>query len=88
MLSTLIVGGAVHGKLLASLVFFIVVRAVLAQNRAERIAGLARALMVGGAVQGAIGTALMALSAHLNYFILFRIVKSTGFPCQDFRDWG
>ena len=69
------------GKLLASLLFFIVVRGVLVE-RSQRIEALARGLMVGGAVQGAIGTALMALSPQTQLTLLARLAV-IGYPTTD-----
>jgi O-antigen ligase len=70
------------GKLLASLLFFVVVRAALTQNRPERIEALARALMLGGAVQGAIGTGLMRLSPQTQQSLLTRL-SVIGYPTAD-----
>jgi polysaccharide biosynthesis protein PslJ len=68
------------GKLLVSVLFFIVARSVLATP--ERLAAIARGLMIGAAVQGAIGAALMAL-APLTQLSLLRRLSVIGYPSSD-----
>jgi polysaccharide biosynthesis protein PslJ len=68
------------GKLLASLLFFVMARAVL--TTPERLAGLSRWLMVAGAVQGAIGTGLMAVSPLTQLTLLTRL-QVIGYPTSD-----
>ena len=68
------------GKLLASLLFFIIVRGVLTTQ--ARIIGMARALMIAGAVQGCIGALLMLLSPHDQLALLSRLAV-IGYPTTD-----
>jgi hypothetical protein len=68
------------GKLLASLLFFLVARALL--TTPNRLAGLARWLMYAGAVQGAIGVALMSLSPLTQLTLLTRL-QVIGYPTTD-----
>jgi len=68
------------GKLLASLLFFIVARGVLTST--ARVVGLTRGLMVAGAVQGLIGTALMASSPQTQLNLLTRLAV-VGYPTTD-----
>ncbi|MCA1645132.1 MAG: O-antigen ligase family protein [Chloroflexi bacterium] len=68
------------GKLVASLLFFVVARAIL--TSADRLAGLTRWLMYAGAVQGAIGAALMSL-APLNQLTLLTRLQVIGYPTAD-----
>jgi hypothetical protein len=65
------------GKLLASLLFFLVARDVL--NTTQRLAGVTCALILAGAVQGAIGAGLMALSplAQLTFLTRLQVI---GYP--------
>ncbi len=67
-------------KLVASLLFFIVARALLAQR--DRLPELLRWLMLAGAVQGAIGSLLMLLSpiTQLNLLSSLRVI---GYPLAD-----
>jgi O-antigen ligase len=65
------------GKLLASLLFFLVARDVL--NTTDRLAGMTRALILAGAVQGAIGSALMATSPLTQLTLLTRL-ELIGYP--------
>jgi hypothetical protein len=66
------------GKLLASLLFFIVARALL-QGRTDRVERLVRWLIYAGAVQGAIGAVLMALSPLTQMTLLTRL-QAIGYP--------
>ena len=85
-----LVGGAVSpitpelarrvGKLLASLSFFVIARAMLTSR--DRLERLARWLMVGGAVQGAVGAGLMALSPLTQLTLLTRL-QIVGYPGTD-----
>ena len=68
------------GKLLASLLFFLVARALLTST--GRLVSLTRWLMLAGAVQGAIGTALMALSPLTQLTLLTRL-QVIGYPAAD-----
>ena len=68
------------GKLLASLLFFMVARGVLTSP--GRIIGLARGLVVAGAIQGLIGTTLMALSPQTQLSLLSRLAV-IGYPTTD-----
>ncbi len=68
------------GKLLASLLFFIVARGVLTTR--ARIVGLARGLMVAGAVQGCVGAMLMLLSPQTQLGLLSRLAV-IGYPTTD-----
>lgn len=68
------------GKLVASVVFFFVVRALL--TGPERLERLTRWLMLAGAVQGAIGAALMALSPLTQLTLLTRL-QVIGYPGSD-----
>jgi hypothetical protein len=65
------------GKLLASFLFFLVARGVL--DTTDRLAGMTRALMLAGAVQGAIGAFLMALSPLSQLTILTKL-EVIGYP--------
>jgi O-antigen ligase len=65
------------GKLLASVLFFLVARDVL--DTVGRLAGITRALIVAGAVQGAIGAGLMALSPLTQLTLLSRL-QVIGYP--------
>jgi O-antigen ligase len=65
------------GKLLASLLFFLVALNILTTQ--ERLASLTRWLMIGGALQGAIGSALMALSPATQLNLLGRL-QVIGYP--------
>ncbi len=65
------------GKLLASLLFFLIARDVL--NTTDRLAGMTRALILAGAVQGAIGTALMGMSPLTQLTLLTRL-EVIGYP--------
>jgi hypothetical protein len=69
------------GKLLASLMFFIIARALL-QDRPDRLARLVRWLIYAGAVQGALGAALMAL-APLTQLTLLTRLQAIGYPTDD-----
>ncbi len=68
------------GKLLASVLFFIVARALLTDP--GRLTWLCRGLMLAGAAQGAIGTALMAL-APLTQLTLLTRLQIIGYPTTD-----
>jgi hypothetical protein len=68
------------GKLLASLLLFIVARGVL--TTPGRIAGVTRALMLAGAVQGTIGTVLRFLSPLTQLTFLTRL-QVIGYPTSD-----
>ncbi len=68
------------GKLLASLLFFLVARGVLTSR--ARIIGLARGLMVAGALQGCIGAVLMLLSPQTQLELLSRLAV-IGYPTTD-----
>ena len=68
------------GKLLASLVFFLIARALL--TTPERLARLTAWLIVAGAVQGAIGVALMALPPLSQLTVLTRL-QVLGYPASD-----
>jgi len=65
------------GKLLASVLFFLVARAVV--TTPDRLASLTRWLIVAGAVQGGFGAALMALSPIAQLSLLSRL-QSIGYP--------
>jgi hypothetical protein len=65
------------GKLLASLLFFLVARDVL--NTTDRLASMTRALIFAGAIQGAIGAALMAVSPLTQLTLLSRL-QVIGYP--------
>ena len=65
------------GKLLASLLFFLVARDLL--NTSARLASITRALILAGAVQGAIAAALMALSPLAQLTVLTRL-QVIGYP--------
>jgi polysaccharide biosynthesis protein PslJ len=69
------------GKLLASLLFFIIARALL-QDRPDRLAGLVRWLIYAGAVQGALGAALMALAPLTQQALLTRL-QAIGYPTDN-----
>ena len=68
------------GKLLASLCFFLIVRALLTSTK--RVEHLTRWLMLGGAVQGAVGAGLMALSPITQLTFLTRL-QVIGYPTTD-----
>ena len=68
------------GKLLASLLFFLIARALLTNE--ARLMNLTRWLMLAGAVQGAIGAALMALSPLTQLTLLSRL-QVIGYPVAD-----
>lgn len=68
------------GKLLASLLFFLVVRALLTSE--QRLFWLTRWLMYAGAVQGAIGAGLMVLSPLSQLTVLSRL-QVIGYPTAD-----
>jgi polysaccharide biosynthesis protein PslJ len=68
------------GKLLASLLVFLVARAVLTSER--RLFGLTRWLMYAGAAQGAIGAGLMLLSPIAQLTLLSRL-QVIGYPTND-----
>jgi O-antigen ligase len=68
------------GKLLASVLFFVLVRGLI--DSRERLIGLLRGLIVAGAVQGAIGAGLMALSPLSQLTILTRL-QAIGYPTAD-----
>jgi O-antigen ligase len=68
------------GKLLASLLFFFVARDVLTTT--DRLAGMTRALMLAAAVQGAIGTAMMALSPDTQLSLLNQLAV-IGYPTDN-----
>jgi hypothetical protein len=68
------------GKLLASLLFFLVARALLTTE--NRLTNLTRWLMLAGAGQGAIGAALMAVSAITQLTLLSRL-QIIGYPVAD-----
>jgi hypothetical protein len=67
-------------KLMASLLFFVVARALL--TRPDHIASLARGLMYAGAVQGAFGAGLMLLSPLSQLTLLTRL-QVLGYPTTD-----
>jgi polysaccharide biosynthesis protein PslJ len=68
------------GKLLASVSFFVIARALLTSR--DRLERLTRWLMVGGAVQGAVGAGLMALSPLTQLTLLTRL-RIVGYPTAD-----
>ncbi|MBV9601805.1 MAG: O-antigen ligase family protein [Chloroflexi bacterium] len=68
------------GKLLASLLFFLIARDLL--NTTDRLAGMTRALILAGAVQGAIGAGLMALSPLSQLTLLTRL-EVIGYPSDN-----
>jgi O-antigen ligase len=68
------------GKLLASVFFFVIVRALL--TKGDRLERLTRWLIVGGAVQGAAGAGLMALSPVTQLTLLTRL-QIVGYPGAD-----
>ena len=68
------------GKLLASLLFFLVARALLTTE--GRLVNLTRWLMLAGAVQGAVGAGLMALSPLTQLTLLTRL-QVIGYPTAD-----
>jgi hypothetical protein len=68
------------GKLVASLLFFLVAGALLTSER--RVVWITRWLMYAGAVQGAIGTGLMALPPFTELTLLSRL-QSIGYPTAD-----
>jgi polysaccharide biosynthesis protein PslJ len=90
VIAALFVGGATTsvtpeqirrvGKLVASLLFFLVARAVL--TTPFRLVRLSQALMLAGAVQGAIGAGLMALSP-LNQLTILSRLQVIGYPTAD-----
>jgi O-Antigen ligase len=65
------------GKLLASLLFFLVARDLLSTT--ARLAGITRALILAGAVQGAVAAALMAVSPLAQLTLLTRL-QVIGYP--------
>jgi polysaccharide biosynthesis protein PslJ len=68
------------GKLLVSLLFFLVSRSIL--STPDRLASLARGLMFAGALQGAVGTALMALPPLTQLTLLTRL-GVIGYPTSN-----
>jgi hypothetical protein len=68
------------GKLFASLLFFVVARSLL--TTPDRLERLTRWLMYAGAVQGAIGTGLMAISPLTQLTLLTRL-QAIGYPTAD-----
>lgn len=68
------------GKLFVSLLFFVVASALLAGG--DHLPRLTRWLMVGGAVQGAIGALLMATSPLTQLTLLTRLTV-IGYPADD-----
>jgi len=68
------------GKLVASLLFFLIARALLTTT--GRLENLTRWLMYAGAVQGAIGAGLMALSPLTQLTLLTRL-QVIGYPTAD-----
>lgn len=68
------------GKLLASLLFFLVARALLTSE--QRLFWLTRWLMYAGAVQGALGAGLMLLSPLSQLTLLSRL-QVIGYPMTD-----
>lgn len=68
------------GKLVVSLLFFIVARQVLTSE--NRVAALAKGLIVAGAIQGAIATVLMALPPIQQLGLLSRL-SVIGYPSAD-----
>jgi hypothetical protein len=68
------------GKLIVSLLFFLIVRALLTSD--ARLTLLCKWLMVAGAVQGAIGTALMAMSPPTQQTLLSSL-SVIGYPNTD-----
>jgi hypothetical protein len=68
------------GKLLASLLFFVIARALLTTPR--RLAALTRWLIFAGAIQGAIGAGLVAL-APLTQLTLLTRLQAIGYPSSD-----
>jgi polysaccharide biosynthesis protein PslJ len=87
VVAALFVGGATSSvtpellrrvaKLVASLLFFLVARAVL--TTPLRLVRLTQALMVAGAIQGAVGAGLMALSPLTQLTLLSRL-QIIGYP--------
>jgi O-antigen ligase len=68
------------GKLVVSLLFFVVARTLLSSE--QHLAHLARWLMVAGAVQGTIGTVLAALPPLTQLTLLTRL-RGVGYPTSD-----
>ena len=68
------------GKLLASVMFFFIARALLSTPR--RLEGLTRGLILAGAIQGSIGAALMALPPLAQLTLLTRL-QVIGYPTTD-----
>jgi O-antigen ligase len=68
------------GKLMVSLLFFIVAGQLLTSE--NRVAALARALIIAGAIQGAIATVLMALPPIQQLGLLTRLTV-IGYPSAD-----
>src|SRR5207248_11510902 len=68
------------GKLLASLLLFVVARALL--TTPGRLGRLTGGLIVAGATQGAIGASLMALSPLAQLGLLTRL-QVIGYPTAD-----
>ncbi|HEV7662989.1 MAG TPA: O-antigen ligase family protein [Chloroflexota bacterium] len=68
------------GKLLVSLLFFLVARALLTSE--TRLVWLTRGLMVAGALQGAVGAGLMAFSPLTQLTVLTRL-QAIGYPSTD-----
>jgi O-antigen ligase len=68
------------GKLVASLLFFLVARTLLTTT--DRLASLSRWLMYAAAVQGAIGASLMLLSPLTQLTLLSRL-QVIGYPAGD-----
>jgi polysaccharide biosynthesis protein PslJ len=68
------------GKLIASVLFFFVAAALLTSTR--RIVTLTRALIVGGSIQGAIGSLLMLLSPNTQLSLLTQLTV-IGYPSTE-----
>ena len=68
------------GKLLTSVFFFLIARAVVTD--ADRVERVARWLMCAGAVQGGIGAAFMVLSPLMQLTLLSRL-QIIGYPTTD-----
>ena len=68
------------GKLIASLLFFLIARSLL--TTPDRLARLTRWLMFAGALQGAIGIALAAVSPLTQLTVLTRL-QVIGYPTAD-----
>jgi hypothetical protein len=68
------------GKLLVAVLFFLIARNILTTT--NRLASLTRWLMLAGALQGAIGSGLMALPPLTELNVLTRL-QSVGYPTAD-----